>query len=115
MCHPSHTDVCRVIRRPTPRLRASHQISGGKLMISVTKLLGGPSFYGDRLRYDQTSSKVSHGTTSGSGPVVVWNATKTCNLECVHCYADAEKTKFKGELTTDEAKAMIDDLTAFKV
>jgi radical SAM protein with 4Fe4S-binding SPASM domain len=84
-------------------------------MISVTKLLGGPSFYGDRLRYDLTSSKVSHGTTSGSGPVVVWNCTKTCNLECVHCYADAEKTKFKGELTTEEAKAMIDDLAAFRV
>ena len=54
-------------------------------MISVTKLLGGPSFFGDRLRYDESSSKQQHGTRSGSGPVVVWNSTKTCNLECIHC------------------------------
>ena len=28
---------------------------------------------------------------------MVWNATKTCNLECVHCYADAEIKRFAGE------------------
>ena len=84
-------------------------------MISVTKLLGGPSFFGDRLRYDESSSKQQHGTRSGSGPVVVWNSTKTCNLECIHCYASAKKSKFPGELTTEEARAMIDDLADFKV
>ena len=51
----------------------------------------------------------------GSGPVVVWNATKTCNLECVHCYADAETRRFTGELTTAEAEAMIRDLASIKV
>ena len=61
-------------------------------MISVTKLLGGPSYFGDRLRYDSSSSKQQHGTNTGSGPVVVWNSTKTCNLECVHCYASAKKS-----------------------
>lgn len=84
-------------------------------MLSVTKLLGGPSFYGDRLRYDKTSGQARTGTTVGTGPVVVWNATKTCNLECVHCYANAEKSKFSGELTTDEAIALIDDLASFNV
>lgn len=84
-------------------------------MISVTKLLGGPSFYGDALRYHQQSSQQSTGTRPGVGPVVVWNATRTCNLECVHCYADASKSKFRGELATDEAKAMIDDLATFNV
>ncbi len=84
-------------------------------MISVTKLLGGPSYFGDRLRYDSSSSKQQHGTRTGSGPVVVWNSTKTCNLECVHCYASAKKLKFPGELTTDEAKVMIDDLADFNV
>ena len=84
-------------------------------MISVTKLLGGPSFYGDRLRYADTSAKTQQGTSLGQGPVVVWNATKTCNLECVHCYADAAKAKFNNELTTAEAIALIDDLAGFNV
>lgn len=84
-------------------------------MISVTKLLGGPEFYGDRLRYDATSSKQTTGTKQGLGPVVVWNSTKTCNLECIHCYASAKKSKFPGEMTTEEGRAFIDDLADFKV
>jgi 12,18-didecarboxysiroheme deacetylase len=46
-------------------------------------------------------------------PVVVWNCTRTCNLRCVHCYAGSEAKQYEGELTTDEAKAMIDDLAAY--
>ena len=84
-------------------------------MISVTKLLGGASYFGDRLRYHESSAKQTIGARPGSGPVVVWNATKTCNLECVHCYADAEIKKFAGELTTEEAKRMIEDLASINV
>jgi len=84
-------------------------------MISVTKLLGGASYFGDRLRYHNQSAAQTTGTGPGSGPVVVWNATKTCNLECVHCYADAEIRRFNGELTTAEAEAMIRDLASIKV
>ena len=81
-------------------------------MISVTKLLGGASYFGDRLRYDQHSAAQTTGARPGFGPVVVWNATKTCNLECVHCYADAEIRRFAGELTTEEAQGMIEDLAS---
>src|SRR5207247_4501376 len=81
-------------------------------MISVTKLLGGASYFGDRLRYDQHSASQRMGTRPGWGPVVVWNATKTCNLECVHCYADAEIKRFAGELSTEEAQRMIEDLAS---
>lgn len=84
-------------------------------MISVTKLLGGPSYFGDRLRYHEQSSKQTMGTRPDSGPVVVWNATKTCNLECVHCYADAEIRRFNGELSTAEAETMIRDLASINV
>src|SRR5689334_24947537 len=84
-------------------------------MISVTKLLGGASYFGDRLRYDAKSAAQTSGTHAGAGPVVVWNATKTCNLECVHCYADAGKSKFTGELSTNEAMSLIDDLASFNV
>jgi hypothetical protein len=79
-------------------------------MISVTKLLGGASYFGDRLRYHDDSARQTTGARPDAGPVVVWNATKTCNLECVHCYADAEIRKFSGELTTAEAETMIRDL-----
>ncbi len=84
-------------------------------MLSVTKLLGGASYFGDRLRYHERSASQRMGTRPGAGPVVVWNATKTCNLECLHCYADAETKRFVGELTTDEAQRMIEDLAAFNV
>src|SRR5262245_17481843 len=81
-------------------------------MISVTKLLGGASYFGDRLRYDQHSAAQTSGTRPGWGPIVVWNATKTCNLECVHCYADAAIRRFAGELSTEEAQRMIEDLSS---
>jgi radical SAM protein with 4Fe4S-binding SPASM domain len=84
-------------------------------MLSVTKILGGPSYFGDRLRYDSESAKQQTGARTGFGPVVVWNATKTCNLKCVHCYADAEIKRFAGELSTEEAQRMIEDLAAFNV
>jgi radical SAM protein with 4Fe4S-binding SPASM domain len=84
-------------------------------MISVTKLLGGPSYFGDRLRYHEHSAQQTNGARPGSGPVVVWNATKTCNLECVHCYANAEKVHFANELTTAEARTMIEDLAMLNV
>ncbi|MFZ3372863.1 MAG: putative heme d1 biosynthesis radical SAM protein NirJ1, partial [Desulfitobacteriaceae bacterium] len=53
--------------------------------------------------------------TMGSGPVVVWNSTRTCNLKCAHCYMDSDAQKYQGELTTEEAKRFIDDLADFKV
>jgi len=48
-------------------------------------------------------------------PLVVWNVTLRCNLRCAHCYIDASSAAAAGELTTDEARAMIDDLAAMGV
>ena len=48
-------------------------------------------------------------------PIVVWNLTRTCNLRCVHCYTASEAKKYAGELTTGEAKLVLDDLAEFKV
>lgn len=46
-----------------------------------------------------------------AGPFeVVWNFTYKCNLKCKHCYEDAGKIERK-ELTTDEAKHVIDKLS----
>lgn len=84
-------------------------------MISVTKLLFNTEYFGDSLRYSAASKGAIHGTTSGSGPVVVWNSTRTCNLKCAHCYMDSDAQKYQGELNTEEAKRFIDDLADFRV
>lgn len=84
-------------------------------MVGVTKLLCGTDFLGDKLRYVHGAGEQRHGVSMGYGPVVVWNCTRTCNLKCVHCYADSENKKYKGELATEEVKTFIDDLGEFKV
>lgn len=74
-------------------------------MLNVTRLLGGMPARGDHLRY--TGERVHH------RPVVVWNITRRCNLHCAHCYAGAADRPFPGELTTDEALGVINDLAAY--
>ncbi|MGE0856685.1 MAG: radical SAM protein, partial [Hyphomicrobiaceae bacterium] len=48
-------------------------------------------------------------------PVVIWNLTRRCNLKCRHCYSVSSDHHFPGELTTEEAMRVLDDLAAFKV
>lgn len=49
------------------------------------------------------------------GPVVIWNLTRRCNLTCKHCYALAVDKEFPGELSTEEAFRVLDDLKDFRV
>lgn len=84
-------------------------------MIGISKLLCDSNNFGDSLRYSKGSKGAVHGTTHNSGPVVVWNCTKTCNLKCIHCYAGSDNKKYDGELSTEEAIKFIDDLAEFKV
>ena len=50
-----------------------------------------------------------------SGPVVIWNLVRRCNLTCRHCYSISTDKDFPGELSTDEILALMDDLRAFGV
>lgn len=75
-------------------------------MINVTKLLCGGDFAGDALRY---------GRGPGAAPVVAWNCTEACNLACRHCYSDAGSKRGAEELTTAEARGMIEDLSTWGV
>ena len=84
-------------------------------MIGVSKLLCGTENFGDKLRYVQGAGEQKNGVSTGRGPVVVWNCTKTCNLKCMHCYANSDSKKYKGELSTMEAKSLINDFHEFKV
>ncbi|MBA4371030.1 MAG: 12,18-didecarboxysiroheme deacetylase [Coriobacteriaceae bacterium] len=85
-------------------------------MIGISKLYCGAVEPGDVLRYDRDSSKLPSELLQFSRdkkPVVVWNCTQRCNLKCVHCYAQSEDRAYSGEMSTEEGKAMIDDLAAF--
>lgn len=84
-------------------------------MISLSKLILGESNYGDGLRYTDASRHQVHGAAEGKGPVVVWNITRSCNLKCIHCYADAVCGNNPDELSTKEAESVLDDLADFKV
>jgi len=47
-----------------------------------------------------------------SGPVVIWNLVRRCNLACVHCYSISADVDFPGELSTQEARSVLHDLRA---
>jgi Fe-coproporphyrin III synthase len=49
---------------------------------------------------------------SRSGPVVIWNLVRRCNLTCRHCYSISCDRDFPDELSTAEASAVMDDLKA---
>jgi len=48
-------------------------------------------------------------------PVVIWNLTRRCNLRCRHCYTSSADVDFPGELTHDEAMAVLEDLGGFGI
>lgn len=48
-------------------------------------------------------------------PVVIWNLTRRCNLRCRHCYTSSADVEFPGELTREQAMAVLDDLGAFGI
>lgn len=93
-------------------------------MIGVSRLVLGEEGSGDAHRYGRKLTRHhGHGTVPGTTPnsaserrpIVVWNLTRTCNLRCVHCYTNSEGRKYEGELSTGQAKAVIDDLVEFGV
>jgi len=50
-----------------------------------------------------------------SGPVVIWNLIRRCNLTCMHCYSISADVNFPGELDTAEVMRVMEDLKAFGV
>ncbi|MBW2179303.1 MAG: 12,18-didecarboxysiroheme deacetylase [Deltaproteobacteria bacterium] len=87
-------------------------------MIGISKLYCGTVEPSDTLRYGRESSQLpSHllQFSKDKRPVVVWNITRRCNLKCVHCYAQSDDISYENELSTDEGKTLIDDLSRFGV
>ena len=73
-------------------------------MTGVSKLLFGDAEPSDRLRYAAGAHR---------RPIVVWNVTPCCNLDCSHCYA--AHSGRQRVLSTDEAKRAIDGLASYGV
>ena len=93
-------------------------------MINITKLWTGAAQPADHIRYGlghggnmPNSSTAACTPTSSRArkPIVVWNITRTCNLRCVHCYADSHAERYPGELSWEQCCAVIDDLADYKV
>ena len=73
------------------------------------------SRYLNALQAGQSVAPSPKPVTMGSGPVVIWNLIRRCNLACKHCYATSADIDFEGELSTSEVFAVMDDLRAFGV
>lgn len=71
------------------------------------------SRYLHALENSKPSEKRAAPIHSMSGPVVIWNLIRRCNLTCKHCYATSTDKDFPGELSTEQVYAVMDDLKAF--
>jgi heme b synthase len=45
--------------------------------------------------------------------MIAWEITRSCNLNCIHCRAAAEKGPYEGELSTEECLQFINEVAAF--
>ena len=93
-------------------------------MINITKpqtCAAQPAYH---IRYGQGDGKAHpHASTAACmptssrtrKPIVVWNITRTCNLRCIHCYADSHAERYPGELSWEQCCAVIDDLADYRV
>ncbi len=85
-------------------------------MIGISKLYCGTVEASDPLRYGRDSGRLPSHLLQFSldkKPVVVWNVGRRCNLKCVHCYSHSQNLEYSGELTTEEGRALIEDLARF--
>ncbi|MFB0521308.1 MAG: radical SAM protein, partial [Desulfatiglandales bacterium] len=87
-------------------------------MIGISKLYCGTVEPSDPLRYGRHSKDLPAHLlqfASDKKPVVVWNSTRACNLNCIHCYAKAVHLRNDRELTTEQGLNLLDDLATFGV
>jgi len=70
-------------------------------VINISKLYCGLSGESDHLRYSADNS---------FGPVVVYNCTARCNLNCLHCYSASGSASRNDELTTAQAKRVLQQI-----
>jgi heme b synthase len=73
----------------------------------------------DTLMHDHIHSATQHGHPATANPrflpdgspkcrLIAWEVTRSCNLACRHCRAEAHPDPYPEELSTTEAKSLID-------
>jgi radical SAM protein with 4Fe4S-binding SPASM domain len=72
-------------------------------MISVSRLYCGIENSSDKFRYHSDDE---------SGPIIVYNCTNKCNLNCLHCYSKVGL--IVGELDTTQAKELLRQLAGIR-
>ena len=85
-------------------------------MIGISRLYCGTAEASDSLRYCNDPDEIKSDPLKFAlkkRPVVVWNITRTCNLDCVHCYSRSGPRVYKDEFGTDECKRIIEDIASF--
>jgi heme b synthase len=45
--------------------------------------------------------------------MIAWEVTRSCNLNCIHCRAAAQRGPYPGELNTEETFRLIDEIVSF--
>ncbi len=73
-------------------------------MINITKLYCGVSGQSDPLRYPERRNVK---------PIAVFNCTARCNLRCLHCYSSSDAAVAEQELSTEQAKQLIDQIADY--
>ncbi|MBF0380824.1 MAG: heme d1 biosynthesis radical SAM protein NirJ [Magnetococcales bacterium] len=65
--------------------------------------------------FSQKPQKRLSRARSATGPVVVWNVIRRCNLTCRHCYTASTDKDFSGELSKEEVFRVLQELKDFAV
>ena len=69
------------------------------------------------MNHRKNESKRGHpgGAPNSSGKpiprIISWNTTFKCDLRCAHCYMDAQERESRDELSTEEGKMLIDQIS----
>lgn len=89
-------------------------------MIIFSKFVCGGGTVSEALRSTKVPSKYQERNdllrfSTQYRPIVVWNMTTRCNLKCQHCYINAGEESRTNELTTHQAKKLLDDLVQMGV
>lgn len=97
--HKSHTHMRNVVTYVTDTQRQAGKMTHMETMEST---LVAPAFRG-RMDFNERPF------------IVIWEVTQACDLACVHCRACAQPLRSSLELSTDEAKRLMDEIRAMQV
>src|SRR5512141_3128591 len=59
------------------------------------------------------NERMLHADFDNAPFTIAWEVTRACAYACVHCRADAQHQRDAGELSTAEAKRLIEQMAAF--